>query len=47
MKAWYQGTTEHSYIGHSTHSSERTTVEAQKSSILKTVLHAPWTVSAE
>jgi hypothetical protein len=35
-KARYQGTTDNSYIGHSTHSSESANVEAQKSLILKT-----------
>jgi hypothetical protein len=47
MKARYQGTTENSYIGHSTHTAESTNVEAQKSLILKTALHAPLTVRAE
>jgi hypothetical protein len=46
-KARYQGTTENSYIGHSTHTSESANVELQKSLILKTALHAPLTVRAE
>jgi hypothetical protein len=33
--------------GHSTHTSESTNVEAQKSLIVKTVLYAPLTVNAE
>jgi hypothetical protein len=36
-----QETTENSYIGHNTHTSESTNVEAQKSLILKTALYAP------
>jgi hypothetical protein len=47
MKARYQGTTENSYIGHSTHTAESAKVEAQKSLILKTALYAPLTVRAE
>jgi hypothetical protein len=48
-KARYQGTTENSYIGHSTHTriSESANVEAQRSLILKTALYAPLTVRAE
>jgi hypothetical protein len=44
-KARSQG--ENSYIGHSTHSSESTNVEAQKRLILKAALYAPSVVSAE
>jgi hypothetical protein len=46
-KARYQGTTESSYIGHSTHTLESANVEAQKSLILKTALYAPLTVHPE
>jgi hypothetical protein len=46
-KARNQGTTENSYIGHSTHTADSTNVVAQKSLILKTALYAPWVVSAE
>jgi hypothetical protein len=46
-KARYQGTTENSYIGHSTHTAESANVEAQKSLILQTALYAPLTVGAE
>jgi hypothetical protein len=46
-KARYQGTTENSYIGHSTHTVESANVEAQRSLILKTALYAPLTVHAE
>jgi hypothetical protein len=42
-----QQTAENSDIGHSTHTSESTNVEAQKSLILKTALYAPLTVHAE
>jgi hypothetical protein len=42
-----QGTTENSYIGHSTHTAESANVEARKSLILKTALYAPLTVRAE
>jgi hypothetical protein len=45
MIAWTQGTTENSYVGHSTHTWESTNVESQKSLILKTVLYAPWIVA--
>jgi hypothetical protein len=40
-KARYQGTTENSYIGHSTHTAESANVEAKRSLILKTALYAP------
>jgi hypothetical protein len=46
-KARYQGTTENSYIGHSTHTAESANVEAQKYLILQTALYAPLTVRAE
>jgi hypothetical protein len=46
-KARYQGTTENSYIGHSTHTAESANVEAQKSLISQTALYAPLTVCAE
>jgi hypothetical protein len=46
-KARYQGTTENSYIGHSTHIAESANVEAQRSLILKTALYAPLTVRTE
>jgi hypothetical protein len=46
-KARYHGTTENSYIGHSTHTGESANVEAQKSLILQTALYAPLTVRAE
>jgi uncharacterized protein (UPF0371 family) len=46
-KARYQGTTENSYIGHSTHTAESANVEAQKSLIVKAALYAPSTVHAE
>jgi hypothetical protein len=46
-KARYQGTTENSYIGHSTHTAESANVEALKSLIVKTALYAPLTVRAE
>jgi hypothetical protein len=46
-KARYQGTTENSYIGHSTHSAESANVETQKSLTVKTALYAPLTVHAE
>jgi hypothetical protein len=36
--ARYQGTTENSYIGHSTHTAESANLEAQKSLILQTAL---------
>jgi hypothetical protein len=39
-KARSQGTTENSYIGHSTHTAESINVEAQRSLILKTALYA-------
>jgi hypothetical protein len=45
-KARYQGTAEHSYIGHSTHTAGSTNVEAQKGLILQTALYAPLTVRA-
>jgi hypothetical protein len=45
--ARYQGTTETSYLGHSTHTVESANVEAQKSLIVKTALYAPLTVCAE
>jgi hypothetical protein len=47
IKARYQGTTENSCIGHSTHTAECANVEAQRSLILKTALYAPLTVRAE
>jgi hypothetical protein len=40
-KAQNQEFTENSYIGQSTHTSESTNVEAQKSLMLKTALYAP------
>jgi hypothetical protein len=43
----YQGITENSYIGHSTHTAESANVEAQKCLIVKTALYAPLTVRAE
>jgi hypothetical protein len=46
-KARYQGTTENSYIGHSTHTADSANVEAQRSLVLKTALYAPLTVRAE
>jgi hypothetical protein len=46
-KAQYQGTTENSYTGHSTHTAESANVEAQKYLILQTALYAPLTVRAE
>jgi hypothetical protein len=46
-KARCEGTTENSYIGHSTHTAESANVEAQRSLILKTALYAPLTVRAE
>jgi hypothetical protein len=46
-KARYQGTTENSYIWHSTHTAESANVEAQNSLILQTALYAPLTVRAE
>jgi hypothetical protein len=46
-KARYRGTTENSYIRHSTHTSESANVEAQKNLILKTALYVPLTVHAE
>jgi hypothetical protein len=46
-KARYQGTTENSYIGHTTHTAESANVEAQKSLILKTALYAPLPVRTE
>jgi hypothetical protein len=46
-KARYQGTTENSYIGHSTRTAASANVEAQKSLISKTALYAPLTVRAE
>jgi hypothetical protein len=46
-KAQYQGTTENSYTGHSTHTAESANVEALKSLILKTALYALLTVGAE
>jgi hypothetical protein len=46
-KARYQGTTENSHIGHSTHTAESANLEAQKSLISKTALYAPLTVRAE
>jgi uncharacterized protein (UPF0371 family) len=46
-KAQYQGTTENSYIGHSTRTAESANVEAQRSLILKTALYAPLTARAE
>jgi hypothetical protein len=46
-KARYQGTTENSYIGHSTHTAESANVEAQRGLILKAALYAPLTVCAE
>jgi hypothetical protein len=45
-KARYQGTTENSYTGHSTHTEGSASVEAQKSLILQTALYAPLTVRA-
>jgi uncharacterized protein YpmB len=45
-KARYQGTTESSCTGHSTHTAESANVEAQKSLILQTALCAPLTVRA-
>jgi hypothetical protein len=46
-KARYQGITENSYIGHSTHTAESANVEAQNSLILQTALYAPLTAGAE
>jgi hypothetical protein len=46
-KARYQGTTENSYIGHSTHTAGSANVEVLKSLILKTALYVPLTVRAE
>jgi hypothetical protein len=46
-KARYQGTTENSYIGHSTPTRESANVETQKSLILKAALYAALTVRAE
>jgi hypothetical protein len=46
-KARYQGTTENSRAGHSTHTAGSANVEAQKSLILQTALYAPLTVRAE
>jgi hypothetical protein len=46
-KARYQGTTENSYIGHSTHTAGSANVEAQKTLTLKAALYAPLTVRAE
>jgi hypothetical protein len=46
-KARYQGTTENSYIGHSTHTAGSANVEALKSFIVKTALYAPLTVCSE
>jgi hypothetical protein len=45
-KARYQGTTESSYNGHSTHTAESANVEAQKNLMLKTALYVPLTVRA-
>jgi hypothetical protein len=45
-KARYQGTTENSCIGHSTHTAGSANVEAQKGLILRTVVYAPLTVRA-
>jgi uncharacterized protein (UPF0371 family) len=46
-KERYQGNTENSYIGHSTHTAESANVEAQKGLLLQTALYAPLTVRAE
>jgi hypothetical protein len=46
-EARYQGTTENSYIGHSTHTAGSANVEALKSLISKTALYAPLTVRTE
>jgi hypothetical protein len=46
-KERYQGTTENSYILHSTHTAASAIVGAQRSLILKTALYAPLTVRAE
>jgi hypothetical protein len=46
-KARYQGTTENSYIGHSTHTAESANVETQRRLILQTALYAPLTVRTE
>jgi hypothetical protein len=46
-KARYQGTTENSHIGHSTHTAESANVEAQKGLILQTALYVPLTERAE
>jgi hypothetical protein len=46
-KARYQGTTENSCTGHSTHTAGSANVEAQKGLILRTALYAPLTVRAE
>jgi hypothetical protein len=46
-KAQYQGTTENSYIGHSTRTAESANVGAQKGVIFRTALYAPLTVCAE
>jgi uncharacterized protein (UPF0371 family) len=46
-KARYQGTTENSCTGHSTHTAGSANVEAQRSVILQTTLYAPLTVRAE
>jgi hypothetical protein len=45
-KARYQGTTENSCTGHSTHTAGSADVEAQKGLILQTALYAPLTVRA-
>jgi hypothetical protein len=45
--ARYQGTTENSYIGRSTHTAGSANVEAQKGLILQTALYVPLTVRAE
>jgi hypothetical protein len=46
-KARYQGTTENSYIGHSTHTAGSANVEAERSLMLQTALYAPLIVHAE
>jgi hypothetical protein len=46
-KARYQGNTENSHTGHSTHTAGSANVEAQKTLILQTALYAPLTVRAE
>jgi hypothetical protein len=46
-KARLQGIAANSHNGHSTHTSESATVEAQKSLILKAALYSPLTVRQE